>query len=257
MAEDRYAYIIVGGGLAGASAVQGIRAVDAQGSILLIGGEEYLPYNRPPLTKQLWFGKKRVEDIFVNARAYYDAQRVDVLLVDTVVKLDAENRSVSDGRGVSFHFDKLLLATGGRPRPLDLPGGDAGRRVLLPYLDDYHTCRAQASAGNTAVVIGGGFIGSEIAAALNLNGLQVTLVFPEDLFIVACLSAGISAGYLAPLPGEGRTVARTTIRRSPSPARAIPSSPIPALGRSWYRISSSPASASHRRRIWRTWPGWR
>ncbi len=180
MAEGTYAYIIIGGGVAGASAVKGIRAVDTQGSILLIAGEEYLPYNRPPLTKQLWFGKKRVEDIFANPSEYYPEQRVDTLLVDTAVKLDAAKKSISDSRGHSFHYDKLLLATGGRPRQVDIPGGVLEGVCYYRYLDDYLAIRALAGAGKSAVVVGGGFIGSEIAAALTINELQVTLVFPED-----------------------------------------------------------------------------
>ena len=109
MSEQTYTYIIVGGGLAGASAVKGIRDVDTQGSILLIAGEKYLPYNRPPLTKQLWFGKKRVEDIFANPREYYRDRQVDTLLLDSVVKLNAAEKSVNDSRGQLFRYRQAAV----------------------------------------------------------------------------------------------------------------------------------------------------
>lgn len=178
MSERKFTYVIVGGGLAGASAVEGIREKDAKGSILLVCDEKHLPYNRPPLSKQLWFGKTRVEDIFVYDQDYYDRERVAVLSGVRAVKLDAEAKTLFLDNGDSCHFDKLLIATGVAPRKLDIPGADLDGVCYFRNLDDYQRIQAKVATAESALVIGGGFIGSELAAALNTN-LQVTLLFPS------------------------------------------------------------------------------
>jgi len=178
MAEKRFPYIVVGGGLAGAAAVDGIREIDRDGAILLIGEESHLPYDRPPLTKKLWFGKKTVDEIFVHDRRYYDGNGVTLALGTRVESVDIADKRIIDLAGESYHFDKLLLATGGVPRALPIPGSDLGGICYYRYLDDYLRIRAQAGEGKSALIIGGGFIGSEIAAALNMQGVGVTMIFP-------------------------------------------------------------------------------
>lgn len=180
MVERNYTYIIVGGGLAGASAVQGIRERDPQGTILLLGRESFLPYERPPLTKGLWLGKKQVADLFPINELGYANHHVDLALGVDAVRLDAANMHLTDSRGTLYRFEKLLLATGGIPSTLTIPGSDLEGVCYYRYLLDYYVQRAHATAGRTAVVVGGGFIGSEIAAALNLNRVEVTMVFPEE-----------------------------------------------------------------------------
>lgn len=175
--ESRYDYVIVGGGLAGASAVRGIRQLDTNGSVLLMGEEKHLPYNRPPLSKNLWFGKTRVEEIFVHDRGFYDQNGVTVALGDKAVKLDPVGKTVTDMNGASYGFGKLLLATGGIPRQLTIPGRDLDGICYFRNLDDYLRTRSVAAEGKSALVVGGGFIGSELAAALNAT-LEVTLIFP-------------------------------------------------------------------------------
>jgi len=179
MRDQPYSYVIVGGGLAGASAVEGIRERDKSGAILLIGGEKHLPYDRPPLSKKLWFGKKKVEDIFLHDQKFYDQNGVTVALGTKVTSLDAKQKNITTSDGKSHLFQKLLLATGGVPRALPVPGGDLEGICYYRYLDDYLRMRTEAAAGKSAVVIGGGFIGSEVAAALNINKVDVTMIFPE------------------------------------------------------------------------------
>lgn len=171
-------YVIVGGGLAGASAVQGIRELDTKGSIVLIGNESHLPYDRPHLSKKLWFGKKKVEDIFIHDRRFYEQNAVELLLGTSVVSLDAVQRTITDSRGQASQYDRLLLATGGVPSKLSIPGGDLEGIFYYRSLDDYLRMREEAVEGKSATVIGGGFIGSEIAAALALNKIGVTMIFP-------------------------------------------------------------------------------
>jgi NADPH-dependent 2,4-dienoyl-CoA reductase/sulfur reductase-like enzyme len=183
MAEQSFTYIITGGGLAGASAIEGIRELDKKGSLLLIGREKHLPYDRPPLSKKLWFGKKKVEDIFLHTHEFYTQNNAAVAIGVTVKALDAVNKTVTDDKGKTYRFEKLLLATGGTPRTLPIPGGNLEGICYYRYLDDYLRIRQEASAGKSAVVIGGGFIGSEVAAALNINKVGVTMIFPDPYLV--------------------------------------------------------------------------
>ncbi len=171
-------YVIVGGGLAGASAIQGIREHDSRGSILLIGEETHPPYDRPPLSKQLWFGKNKVDDIFLHPQRFYDDHGVTLALGARVEKIDPSGKSVTVANGSGYLFGKLLLATGTRPRHIAIPG--AGLEGIYHYrtLDDYLRMQGEAQVNKSALIIGGGFIGSELAAALNIN-LEVTMIYPS------------------------------------------------------------------------------
>jgi 3-phenylpropionate/trans-cinnamate dioxygenase ferredoxin reductase component len=176
----RYKYIIVGGGLAGASAIEGIRDLDKDGSILLISKEKHLPYHRPPLSKSLWTGKKKVIDIFVKNQSFYDDNGVCVLLEDEIVGLDAKNKSISSRAGECYEFDKLLIATGGEPRKLQIQGGEENGVFYFRNLDHYLALEPACRENATALVIGGGFIGTELAAALSSRKVGVTMLFPEN-----------------------------------------------------------------------------
>jgi NADPH-dependent 2,4-dienoyl-CoA reductase/sulfur reductase-like enzyme len=167
-----YRYLIVGGGLTADAACKGIRSMDAEGSIGLIGDEPDPPYLRPPLSKGLWLGKDE-SSIWRGT----DEQGVDLLLGREAVALDLDARTVTDDRGETHGYEKLLLATGGRPR--EIPGAAPGV-VYYRTVADYRVVREAAKEGTPVVVIGGGFIGSELAASLAANGCAVTMVFPED-----------------------------------------------------------------------------
>lgn len=166
-----YHYIIVGGGMTGSAAAMQIRKNDPHGSIAMFTAENFNPYNRPPLTKGLWDGKN-IEDI-VRPMQDYD---VDLFLSTTINKLSPEKKTVTDEQGTEYQYKKLLLATGGRPTHLpDTPDGVVFYRTRA----DYEKLRDLAKSKDKFCVIGGGFIGSEISAALNKQGKQVTLIFPE------------------------------------------------------------------------------
>lgn len=166
-----YRYVIVGGGMTADSAVKGIRAVDPDGSIALISAERDPPYDRPPLTKGLWKGKD-FESIWRGTQDH----ELDIHLGRLVEQLDRQASSVVDDRGTEYQYEKLLLATGGRPNRLPF-GGDS----ILYYreVSDYHKLKALTETASSFAVIGGGFIGSELAAALTMNGARVGMVFPE------------------------------------------------------------------------------
>jgi len=182
MAQQSYDYIIVGGGLAGASAVEGIRERDTRGTILLVGADPQRPYNRPPLTKGLWTGKEKPDAIFVHDLGFYQ-HNVELALDTEIATLDSGAKIARERTGRTFGYSKLLLATGGQPRRLSIPGGDLDGVCYFRTYADYIRLRAAADKGKSAVLIGGGFIGSELAAALNMVGREVTMVLPEPYLV--------------------------------------------------------------------------
>jgi NADPH-dependent 2,4-dienoyl-CoA reductase/sulfur reductase-like enzyme len=185
-------YLIVGGGLTGDAACKGIREIDSEGSIMLVGEEQHAPYARPPLSKGLWKGE--AESTIWRGTADLG---VDLQLGRRIVALDLERRQAVDDQGERYAYEQLLIATGGRPRRLLF----SDEAVYFRTLDDYRNLRALAERGARFCVIGGGFIGSEIAAALALNGASVTIVFPEPgigaRIFPAELSRAISDHYRA------------------------------------------------------------
>ncbi|MGC8539144.1 MAG: NAD(P)/FAD-dependent oxidoreductase [Phycisphaerae bacterium] len=167
----KYRYLIIGGGLAAAAAVAGIREVDRSGAVGLIGAEAHPPYDRPPLSKGLWKDKPQ-SSIWRSL----EKTALSLHLGRTVRTLNPEKKSAVDDQGSIYTYDKLLLATGGTPRRL--PFGE-DYIIYFRTLDDYTKLRELARNGDHFAVIGGGFIGSEIAAALAMNGKKVTLIFPD------------------------------------------------------------------------------
>lgn len=183
MDTETFQYIVVGAGVCGGAAIQGIREQDRDGSILLIGNEEYLPYDRPPLSKGLWLGKKQVPDIFIHPTEYYRENNVAVAMNTEVTELQPSQQTIVDNHGHTYRYSTLLLATGGTPRRLDIPGADLPGVCYYRYLDDYYAIRDSVKDGSSVAVIGGGFIGSEIAASLCQNKLQVSMIFPDETLV--------------------------------------------------------------------------
>jgi 3-phenylpropionate/trans-cinnamate dioxygenase ferredoxin reductase component len=164
-------YLIVGGGMTADAAAKGIREHDADGTIAIVAAEPHLPYARPPLTKGLWKGGDEAK-IWRGTDALAG---LDLRTGRRIASLDLDGHRAVDDRGEEYGYEKLLLATGSRPREL---AGSEGVVYFRTY-DDYRSLRATAKEGAHVVVIGGGFIGSEIAAALVGAGCRVTMVFPE------------------------------------------------------------------------------
>lgn len=167
-----YTYLIVGGGMTAAAAIGGIREVDHAGTIGVIGADANPPYDRPPLSKGLWKDKP-LESIWRKI----DNQSVTFHLGRTARQLDSQKKYVTDDQGAPYTYGKLLLATGCTPRRL--PFGD-NQVIYFRTLGDYRLLRSQAEKGDHFTVIGSGFIGSEVAAALAINGKKVTLIFPDE-----------------------------------------------------------------------------
>jgi NADPH-dependent 2,4-dienoyl-CoA reductase/sulfur reductase-like enzyme len=175
--------IIVGGGLASARAIKAYRETGGDGFLALVSADPAVPYHRPPLSKRYLRGEAEVPDTLVETEAFYDDNGVELLLATEVVSVDPHERAITTTTGGSYRFGKLLLATGAVPRRLDVPGADRPEVFTLRSLADSTAIREAASATRDAVVIGGGFIGMEVAASLATLQLDVTLVSREiDLF---------------------------------------------------------------------------
>ena len=166
-----YRYVMVGGSMTADAACRGIRDHDADGSIGLFGSEHHDPYARPPLSKALWTGKD--ESSVFRGTPELD---VDVQTGRRITGVDLDSHTVTDDTGATHSYDSVLLATGGTPRRL--PSGNDDAVIYYRTLDDYRRLREIAGDGVRVAVIGGGFIGSEVAAALASNGCAVTIVFP-------------------------------------------------------------------------------
>jgi len=166
-----YKYLIIGGGMTADAAARGIREMDPSGSIGIIGAESDPPYDRPPLSKALWTNAD-LDIIWRNTQETGAA----LLLGRKAVALDPTGRRVTDDQGSTTTYEKLLLATGGTPRRL--PFGGEGV-IYYRTLADYRRLRQACVACQRFAVIGGGFIGTEIAAALAFDNKKVSLLFPE------------------------------------------------------------------------------
>ncbi|WP_209323719.1 NAD(P)/FAD-dependent oxidoreductase [Brevibacterium renqingii] len=172
---DQFRYVIIGGGMAAASAAQGIREIDDEGTIAIISDDVDEPYTRPALSKRLW-----TDESFAESDNYFDtaeATGARISLRTEATEVDFETKTVMTTIG-SFGYDKLLFVTGGRPKGIDL---DEGERVIyFREFADYRRLRDLAGQNLSIAVIGGGFIGTELAAALAQNETRATLIFDDE-----------------------------------------------------------------------------
>jgi 3-phenylpropionate/trans-cinnamate dioxygenase ferredoxin reductase component len=173
---SRVPFLIVGGGLAGARAAEAIRQEGATGQIVLVSREQERPYHRPPLSKDFLRAETKREDVFVHPADWAQQHDVEIRLGVGATHLDVPQRTVTLSDGAVLGFERLLLATGSRPRPLSVPGADLAGVFLLRTLEDAERIRQAAGGKRRAVIIGGGFIGAEVAASLQQMGLETSLV---------------------------------------------------------------------------------
>ena len=180
--RHQYDHLIIGAGMAGEAAAQAIREIAPDASIGMLGAESHAPYARPPLSKALW--KEATEDSI-----WLPLTGVTLHRSRSAVDIDADAHVVRDDAGDEYHYGKLLLTTGGTARRLPFEGD---RVLAYRQLDDYRRLRALVRKDAQIAVVGGGFIGCEIAAALASNGACVTMVFPEDRLGARVYPQGLS-----------------------------------------------------------------
>ena len=172
----RQPIVIVGASLAGGTAAVTLREDGFDGDIVLIGAEAQLPYNRPPLSKGYLRGQDRFEDQLVKPASYYAEQRIALKLGARATRIDAGQKLVELEGGVRVAYDRLLVATGGRNRTLTVPGANLAGVFQLRTVEDCDRIRAAVARGRRAVVMGFGFIGSEVSASLRQLGVEVVAI---------------------------------------------------------------------------------
>jgi NADPH-dependent 2,4-dienoyl-CoA reductase/sulfur reductase-like enzyme len=176
----RVRYCIVGGGMAAASAIEGIRSRDAEGAILMLTRENHRPYQRPMLSKELWREDASLERLPVHPDEWYVQQKVDLRLRHEVIEVDAEGRRLWDELGEVIEYEDLLIATGCRPRRLKAIGAETSSVRYFRDLEDYLDLERRLDRVQHLTLVGGGFISVEMAATLVARGKEVTLILADE-----------------------------------------------------------------------------
>jgi 3-phenylpropionate/trans-cinnamate dioxygenase ferredoxin reductase component len=167
-------FIIVGASLAGAKAAETLRAEGFDGRIVLVGAEHEPPYERPALSKDYLRGDAGRDSLHVHAEDFYAERQIELALGRTAQGLDPASREVTLDDGARLRYDRLLLATGAEPRRLAVPGGELEGVLYLRTVADADRLRERMDGGGSVVVVGGGWIGAEVAASARQRGLDVT-----------------------------------------------------------------------------------
>ena len=181
MAERAVDYLLIGGGLASANCARWLREEGADGSIMLVGRENDPPYNRPPLSKKYLGGQESREDVLFRPDEWWSEQKIDLLTRTSVMKLDADGRRATLSNGDEVTFDKALLATGASVRRLRADGADLDGIHYLRAIGNSDAIAADASQAERVVLIGGSYIGCEVAATLTARGNKCAIVMMEDV----------------------------------------------------------------------------
>jgi 3-phenylpropionate/trans-cinnamate dioxygenase ferredoxin reductase subunit len=198
--------VIVGAGQAGFETAAALRAEGYQESIALIGDEPHLPYQRPPLSKGFILDKQGMDEIELRPSQFFSDHRIDVLTGDRVTAIDRARKRVSLASGASRSYDALVLACGARNRQLPVPGADLDGVLYLRTLDESRTVKERLHDANDIVVVGGGFIGLEIAASARSLGKSVTVLEAQPRLMPRVVAPLVSAFYDALHSGRGVAV---------------------------------------------------
>ncbi len=195
-------YVVVGAGHAGGRAVEAMRGAGFTGKIILIGDELHLPYERPPLSKDLLQGRPEAHTP-VRDDAFYAENDIDCRLGRRATGLDTTTKSVTLDDGSTVSYDKLLLTTGGAVRQLPLPGADMTNIHYLRTLDDSRAIQDGLGDGKRVAVVGGGFIGLEVAASARQQGCAVTVLEMADRLMGRAVLPEVSDAFLTLHTAQG------------------------------------------------------
>jgi 3-phenylpropionate/trans-cinnamate dioxygenase ferredoxin reductase component len=188
-------FVIVGAGMAGGKAVETLREEGFDGRIVLVGAEPHRPYERPPLSKDFLRGESEQPAWLQEDGGWYAANDVELRPSSVAQSIDADAKAVVLSGGERLEYSRLLLATGGEPRRLPVPGGDLDGVLLLRTIENSNAIRATFDGGGRLVVIGGGWIGCEVAASARQKGMDVTLVESLELPLLRVLGPELGAFY--------------------------------------------------------------
>lgn len=187
--------IILGAGHAGGQAAASLRQEGWQGEILLLGDEPRIPYQRPPLSKQYLAGEHGLQKVHLRPRRFYEDRGIQVRTGVRVEAIDRSARTLAASNGETLPYAKLLLATGSRPRRLDSPGSDLPGIHYLRTIADADAIRAEMAPGRKLAVIGGGYIGLEVAAVCIEAGMQVRVIEMESRILQRVAAPSMSKFY--------------------------------------------------------------
>lgn len=194
MSDDR-TFVIVGASLAGAKAAQGLREAGFDGRVVLVGEEAERPYERPPLSKGYLLGDEPAEKAFVHEENFYDSHGIELHLGVRATRIDRDARQVELSDGERLGYDKLLLTTGSSVVRLRLPGGELDGLHYLRTLPDSMRLKSALQSGGRAVIVGGGWIGLEVAAAARHYGVEVDLIEPQQTPLYSVLGPELGEFY--------------------------------------------------------------
>ncbi|HVZ69809.1 MAG TPA: FAD-dependent oxidoreductase [Rhizomicrobium sp.] len=187
--------VIIGAGQAGAQAVASLRAEGFTGTITMVGDEPFLPYQRPPLSKAYLQGKLERERLFLKPESFYTESKVELILGVAAAKIDRGKKQVTLVDGRILTYDKLLLATGTRVRPILVPNANLKGIYYLRSIADVDSLREAFQPGKRLAIVGGGYIGLEVAAVAVKHGLDVTVFEALDRLMQRAVSPRVSAFY--------------------------------------------------------------
>jgi 3-phenylpropionate/trans-cinnamate dioxygenase ferredoxin reductase subunit len=188
-------FVIVGASLAGARAAETLRTEGFDGRVVLIGAEPERPYERPALSKDYLQGKSELEKLYVHDEGFYAEHDIDLRTSTTATSLDPSGRELALESGERLRFDRLLLTTGAEPRRLTVPGADLDGVLYLRDVRDVEEIRRRMALGGRALVVGAGWIGSEVAASLRETGLEVTVLEPLQVPLERVLGPEVGGIY--------------------------------------------------------------
>ena len=187
--------VIIGAGQSGAQAVATLRAEGYTGALTMIGDESHAPYQRPPLSKAYLMGTMERERLFLKPDAFYRDAQCEMILGVGATRIDRATKTVHLADGCTLAYDKLLLATGSRVRKIRCPGADLRGIHYLRGIDDVDALRASFQPGKKLAIVGGGYIGLEVAAVAAKRGIDVTVFEAMDRLMARAVSAPISDFY--------------------------------------------------------------
>ena len=202
--------VIIGCGQAGGQAAASLRQEKYEGPITMIGQEPYIPYQRPPLSKQYLSGEQEKEKLSLRQESFYSEKEINLMLETSVLSLDPHKKDLQLEKGETVTYDKLLIATGGRPRKLEVDGHTLKGIHYLRNIDDVDAIKTQMSTSQNLVIVGGGYIGLEVASVAIKKGLTVSVLEMESRILERVTTEEMSAFYHQLHTDEGVNILTST-----------------------------------------------
>ena len=202
--------VIIGCGQAGGQAAASLRQEKYEGPITMIGQEPYIPYQRPPLSKQYLSGEQEKEKLSLRQESFYSEKEINLKLETSVLSLDPDKRELQLENGETVTYDKLLVATGGRPRKLEVDGHTLKGIHYLRNIDDVDAIKTQMNTSQNLVIVGGGYIGLEVASVAIKRGLTVSVLEMESRILERVTTEEMSAFYHQLHTDEGVNILTST-----------------------------------------------